>query len=156
MKKNHVLNSSFTTEFGITMLRVFVGIAIFFKGAYFVLNMPLLENLSASSIPFWNFMTAHYVVFAHLIGGLCLMMGLLTRIAALINIPVILGAIVFVHAPQGIFNSNTALELTVFLLVTLCVLTLTGSRFFAIDNFFNSKLEEDEKVINLHKIKHAA
>src|SRR5262249_52505649 len=44
-----------------------------------------------------------YLIVAHGLGGLCLLLGVLVRWAALINIPVMMGALFFVHAKQGFF-----------------------------------------------------
>lgn len=156
MERDRLLNSPIINEIGIWILRVFVGFALLIKGGYFLFNMQELQSITITNMQFWNFITAHYVVFAHIVGGFCLLVGLLTRLASIINIPILLGAIIFVHAKEGIFNANAGLELTALLLVTLCVLALTGSRFLAVDNFFSTKIKSDEKVLSMDKIKHAA
>jgi putative oxidoreductase len=44
-----------------------------------------------------------YLIAAHGLGGILLILGLLVRWAALANIPVIAGALWFVHLQQGFF-----------------------------------------------------
>ncbi|HYB40936.1 MAG TPA: DoxX family membrane protein, partial [Candidatus Methylomirabilis sp.] len=44
-----------------------------------------------------------YLILAHGLGGLCLILGVLVRVAALVNIPIMAGAIFFVHMKQGFF-----------------------------------------------------
>jgi putative oxidoreductase len=50
---------------------------------------------------------AYLVIIVELVGGLALILGILPRIAALILLPVLLGAIVTVHGPAGFFFTNT-------------------------------------------------
>ena len=57
---------------------------------------------TAKGIPFPQIAT-WYLIVAHGLGGLCLLLGVLVRWAALINIPVMMGAIFFVHLKQGFF-----------------------------------------------------
>jgi putative oxidoreductase len=46
---------------------------------------------------------AWFTILAHGLGGLMMILGLWTRWAALANLPVMLGALVFVHLSQGYF-----------------------------------------------------
>ena len=107
------LESFNSNDIALGLLRVFIGAALLLKGLNFMFNMHELYDLTAQTLPFSSLMIAHYIVFAHVIGGFCLMIGLLTRTAALSNLPVILGAIFFVHAQEGLFSSGHGLELTI-------------------------------------------
>jgi uncharacterized membrane protein YphA (DoxX/SURF4 family) len=42
-----------------------------------------------------SFMIAHYVAVAHLVGGLMLLFGLYTRLATLVQLPVLIDAVFF-------------------------------------------------------------
>lgn len=156
MEKGNVLNHPIVTDFGITILRMFIGGALFVKGVYFMLNMQELQTIALIDMPFTNFIASHYIVFAHIIGGICLFLGLLTRLAAVINIPVILGAVIFVHAKEGLFTAGQGLELTMFLLVVLCVIALTGSKLFAVDNSLRPKIYPTDNRLKVGKTKQAA
>ena len=62
------------------------------------------------------------VALLHLVGGLMLAAGFMTRLAALIQIPVLLGAVFLVHINSGLFAPSQSLEfsaLTLFLQAAL-------------------------------------
>lgn len=129
-------------EIALGVLRIFTGGALFIKGVNFMINMHELYDLTAQALPFSNFMIAHLIVAAHVVGGFCLMIGLLTRTSAISNIPIILGAILFVHAQEGLFSPTQGLELTVMLLVVLSVIGIAGSRFMSVDTLVNQHFKK--------------
>jgi uncharacterized membrane protein YphA (DoxX/SURF4 family) len=78
---------------------------------------------------------ALYVVFAHILGGPLIMVGLFTRIACLIQIPILIGAIVFVNYPKGFLSigNHMELELSIIVLVGLILFMIFGAGRFSID-----------------------
>lgn len=106
----------------IEALRIYLGIALMLKGIEFIFNKELAEEIvGEAAIPFFEFLSMHVVVMVHLAGGLLLAIGLLTRIAAAIQIPILLGAIFFVHIQQGLFHKCQNLELVILVLFLLIV-----------------------------------
>lgn len=83
-------------------IRIYLGVALFLKGVYFMQHREELLQLmdSAGSLWFAPAAVAHYIIPAHLLGGLMLTLGLLTRIAAGAQIPILLGAVFYVHLPR--------------------------------------------------------
>ena len=140
-----------SNEIALGFLRVFAGGALLIKGIDFMINMHGLYDLTAQTLPFSNFMISHYIVGAHVIGGFFLMIGLLTRISALVNIPVILGAILFVHAGEGLFSSTQGLELTVMLLVVLSALSISKIRFLSVDTLLSEKTKDTDDRASYRK-----
>ncbi len=66
------------------IVRIGLGIFLCIKGVEFLNNMGSLMGLITNKLSFNNFaliMLSHYVVFAHLMGGFLLAIGLLTRFA---------------------------------------------------------------------------
>jgi uncharacterized membrane protein YphA (DoxX/SURF4 family) len=62
------------------------------QGYYFVTNTDGLKELIANSrFGQVSFLLEHYVVFAHLIGGFLIAVGLITRIAVLVQLPILIG-----------------------------------------------------------------
>jgi len=92
-------------SYGATVLRLFLGV-VFVMHAYlaaFVFGpQGMVAYQTAKGIPFPGIAT-WYLIVAHGLGGICLLLGVLVRWAALANIPVMAGALFFVHLKQGFF-----------------------------------------------------
>ncbi len=118
----------------IEMLRVYLGIGLIIKGFQFLLNEQLAtEYMNRISLPFFEFLSLHVVVVVHLAAGFLLAIGLITRIAALIQIPLLLGAIFFVHMQQGLFSRGENLEFTLLVLFLLLVFSVYGGGRLSVD-----------------------
>ena len=81
--------------------------------------------------------TSAFVAGAELIGG-ALILGLLTPFAALLNAFGMLGALVLVHAPAGLFVDEGGYELVLALFSGLVVLTLVGAGRFSLDGLISN------------------
>lgn len=67
-----------------------------------------------------------YLILAHGLGGIFLVLGIYPRWAALANVPVMLGAIVFVHAKNGFWASQNGYEYPLVLLVATVAAAMIG------------------------------
>lgn len=78
---------------------------------------------------------AYVTMTVEVLGGIALILGYRTRIAALVTIPVLLGAIAFVHIHNGFFfnDANGGWEYPAFWIVTLVVQALLGGGAFSMD-----------------------
>ena len=123
-------------------IRVLLGVFLFYKGVVFIQNIDVLKSVIDQS-PFltvMSFWLAHYIVFAHLLGGLLIVFGLLTRVAILAQIPILLGAILFVHTSMavnatGIFNVHAETGLSILVLLLLIFFLVEGSGPISFDNY---------------------
>ncbi|RAJ06847.1 putative membrane protein YphA (DoxX/SURF4 family) [Chitinophaga skermanii] len=116
-------------------IRVLLGMYLIWKGISFVGNINVLNSVIERQ-PFLSVLSmwvAHYIVFAHIAGGLLIMLGLLTRYAALANLPVLIGALLFVHEPTGLFLVHNELPVTLIVFFLLIVFLVEGSGRFSID-----------------------
>ena len=77
---------------------------------------------------------AYLTIAAEVAGGVALVLGLYTRVAAFALMPVLLGAIVTVHGPAGFFFTNPkgGWEFVAFWTVALLVQALLGDGAFAL------------------------
>jgi putative oxidoreductase len=92
-------------SYGATVLRIVLGV-VYIMHAYlaaFVFGPHgMVAYQTAKGIPFPEIAT-WYLIVVHGLGGICLLLGVLVRWAALANIPIMAGAIFFVHWKQGFF-----------------------------------------------------
>jgi len=77
---------------------------------------------------------------AELVGGLFILLGLLTRPAALVLAFTMIIAIASVHIGNGLFMANNGYEFALALLAATVSLALSGSGKVAIDNAITAKL----------------
>ncbi len=70
----------------IDLVRMYLGVGLFVKGLYFLMHKEEMQKLleGADNVVFAQGAVAHYVIPVHLVGGLLLAIGLLTRLAALV------------------------------------------------------------------------
>jgi putative oxidoreductase len=77
---------------------------------------------------------------AELVGGLFILLGLLTRPAAVLLAFTMIIAIAGVHISNGLFMANNGYEFALALLAASVSLALSGSGKVAIDNAITAKL----------------
>jgi putative oxidoreductase len=91
--------------YGALVLRVVLG-TIYIAHAYLALFVmgpaKAIEYQRAIHVPLPE-IGAWYLIVAHGLGGILLIVGIMVRWAALANIPVMAGALWFVHLKQGFF-----------------------------------------------------
>ncbi|MBQ4818497.1 DoxX family protein [Aquimarina sp. MMG016] len=104
------------TYYPLDLLRIALGVFLFLKGINFLSNSQILvdllkpvQNLAGAMI------VIHYVAPAHLIGGILIAFGLLTRWSVAAQIPLLIGAVVINFV--GEMNvANLVIATVVFLL----------------------------------------
>ena len=74
------------------LIRIYLGIGLFVKGLQFLSDREFLARALDSGVGNFRFDfmaagLAHYIPLAHIGGGLLLAIGLLTRVAALFQLP---------------------------------------------------------------------
>ena len=118
------------------IFRIALGLFITYKGLMFITHMNELENTTAGiNIWFAGAFLAHYVIFAHILGGPMIAFGLFTRIVSLIQIPILIGAVFLVNAPKGLFSvgNHMELEISLIVLIGLVVFVVFGAGRYSID-----------------------
>lgn len=74
-----------------------------------------------------------------------MVIGLLTRVVVLFQIPILFGAVFLVHSQEGAFAANSSLEYAVLVLLTLVVFAFYGSGKWSVDYL----LDKSEKQNSL-------
>ncbi len=112
------------------IVRIALGIFLCYKGVDFLRHMGIMNDLIAKNLSFGSFfvmMLGHYIVFAHIIGGIFLTLGLLTRFACLIQIPILLGAVIFINFTGDTFQPYAEIVLSVVVLLLLIYFLVAGN-----------------------------
>ncbi len=122
----------------IDFVRIILGLFILYKGILFISDTEaLLSIMKSADLQFVNLGLAHYVAFAHLVGGILIAMGLLTRFAILFQIPILLVAVFLVNTQQGFLSVTNNLEFGISLIVLILLITFLvyGSGRFSVDSW---------------------
>lgn len=118
------------------LIRIMLGAFITSKGLYFITNLNELQMTTAGlNSYFAGAVLTHYVVFAHILGGPFILVGLFTRIASLVQLPILIGAVILVNYPKGFLSLGNYMELSfsVVVLVGLIVFMVFGAGRFSLD-----------------------
>jgi uncharacterized membrane protein YphA (DoxX/SURF4 family) len=113
------------------IVRIALGAFLCFKGVEYLYNMGTMLNLITNKMAFGSFssmLMSNYIAFAHLLGGILLILGVLTRFACLIQLPILLGAIFFINLSPDLYRpfSELLLSVVVFLLLVLFLVVGNG------------------------------
>ena len=122
------------SNFWFDNVRVLLGVFLIYKGAFFITNNQEFENLIA---PISNFLggmfTFHYIASAHIMGGIMIIFGLLTRWAIIAQLPILAGAIL-INFIGEMRLENLLLALVVFAISIFY--TIYGSGKHSADYYF--------------------
>lgn len=127
------------TNFAILLLRVIIGLLFighgtqklfgWFGGGGIAGTTKMQENLGIVPAKLWAWVAG----LSETLGGLGLLLGLLTPIAAVLIIAVMLMAIIKVHWKNGIWNTNRGFELNLTYLTVAAVIGFGGPGIYSLD-----------------------
>ncbi|WP_184541861.1 DoxX family protein [Mucilaginibacter sp. FT3.2] len=119
-------------------IRIALGVFLLLKGIAFMDNTAYLRNIIESQnainvAPDLLMVVVYYVTFAHMVGGILIALGILTRLASIIQIPIVLGAVFL----TGIFQEpiNAVAWPSVTALILLLLFTIIGSGPISLDKY---------------------
>ncbi|MEX0821121.1 MAG: DoxX family protein [Rhodothermales bacterium] len=117
------------------LLRMYLGVGLFARGILFVVRPEAYTTLisAADASVLTSPPVMYLVATVHVIGGLMLAVGFYTRLAALINIPILLGALVLIHLQGGLFTASQSFEFSALVLFLLFLAFLHGSGRWSVD-----------------------
>jgi len=123
-----------------SLIRIFFGTALLVRGLLFLSDPNALIELAGTEKLFWWY---SYLTITHFIGGTMLMVGFYTRLSALIQIPILAGAVFFVHLKEGLLAHGQSLELSALVLLLLIIYFLFGSGALSLDNYIVNRKSGD-------------
>ena len=127
------------------IIRIALGIFLVYKGIDFLYNMSDLVSLMSIKTSFGSFayiLIGHLIVFAHILGGIFLVLGVLTRFACLIQIPILLGAVFLMNMPGDAMKPYSELLISIVVLLLLIYFLIAGNGPLSV------KLEESPSTIS--------
>jgi uncharacterized membrane protein YphA (DoxX/SURF4 family) len=128
------------------LVRIYLGIGLFLKAIFYLMHRDYLLQLMDSMGTSWiaPAMMAHYIILAHLFGGLLMALGLLTRVAALVQIPVLLAAVFYLYLPKMMFlEPRQNLEFSALVLFLLLLTAAFGAGRWSLDHYLSRKIQPE-------------
>lgn len=125
------------------VVRIALGLLIFLKGISFIAdnniqNEFLLKDMFGASTLLGE-VAIHTVAFVHLVGGILITIGLVTRFAVVIQIPILICAVFFVNITNGFSMLNSELWLSILVLILLILFWVIGSGPYSVDHFMSQQ-----------------
>ena len=113
------------------LIRMLLGISLFVKGLIFLNNAGylrdlIIENKAIRQSPEIITALIYYVTYIHMIGGALIFLGLYTRLGALLQLPIVFGAVFFVNIISPFVNAELWLSILVLALLFLFVVIGSG------------------------------
>ena len=132
-----------TRHYWIEVLRMVLGVLMLNNGLYFIRNTQEIHAMIEEALPIAPFIVAHYVVVAFLAGGVLLIIGLVTRVAALLHIPILFGAVVCVHGLDVFMGGAEQAEYALLVLFLMIAFFFYGGGRWSMDHQVLRKAEEE-------------
>ncbi|SKC15950.1 DoxX family protein [Dyadobacter psychrophilus] len=121
------------------IVRIALGVFLFVKGISFISDTTRLSKLvTGLDLHLYTVASVHYVAFAHIFGGFLIALGCLTRISAIIQIPILLVAVFFVNFRTGFSYLNSELWLSMITLILVITFAIVGSGRFSMDEWMKN------------------
>jgi putative oxidoreductase len=129
------------------IIRMLVGLLLVVKGyVYFIhagyIRDLIIENKLISQSDDLISAIIYYTTYVQLVGGTMIFLGLFTRLAAILLLPIVFGAIFFVNILNPFFNAELWLSILVMALLILFI--VIGSGPFSLDRFLSNYKQSEE------------
>jgi len=133
-------------EVCVDLLRIYLGVMLVVKGCHLALNreevLAYLREADLTGLPYfhaWEQLVAHYAILVHIAGGVMLTLGLATRVAALIQLPAVLGAAALMQSEERTFGQALGFEYVTLLFFVLLLFIVYGSGALSVDALIAKK-----------------
>ncbi len=122
------------------IIRIALGVFLLFKGLAFMENSnylkEVIENQTVFDVSSGLLMAmVYYVTFVHLVGGVLIALGILTRLSCIVQIPVVLAAVLLINIFQEPINGMAWPSIVA--LILLCLFTVIGSGPLSLDRYLS-------------------
>ena len=132
----------------LTILRIVLGLIIFYKAINFIRNTEVLKSLiKETGIGVFSQnseVLAFVIAYLSLLCGLFITVGLFTRASSIIQIPILIVAVFFVNIKNMNYNAFEFI-LSLIALILLILFAIKGSGMLSADEYFRRGAAVDKK-----------
>lgn len=132
----------------LAILRIILGLIVFWKSFNFIRDMAiaqtLIEHTGVGVFSGNAEVLALVITYLGLLCGFFIFVGLFTRIAVIIQIPVLIVAVFFVNI-QNMTENRFEFFLSVITLLLLILFAIKGSGVFSADEYFRRGAAQDRR-----------
>ena len=123
----------------LVIVRIGLGLFLMAKGINFMHDSNTLDQLLYGNTEQGQNGT-HWlpilITWANLLGGLMILLGMWTRLMCLLQIPILIGAIIFINSQKGGFAPQSELGLAILSLLLVLFFLIEGSGPLSLDVYF--------------------
>lgn len=134
------------------IIRIGLGVILMAKGVNFMRDSSLLDQLlygntqAAENTTHW---LPILICWANLLGGFLILIGLWTRLMCLLQLPILLGAIIYINVQKGGFAPEYELGQAILSLLLSIFFLIEGSGPLSLDSYFSKNRARDSHGDNL-------
>ena len=126
----------------LSILRIALGLVLFWKGISFIYDssnlQALVKGTGINMLDKNAEVVAFLITYINLLGGLLIAAGLFTRWASILQIPILIGAVIFSSTNKGMDVNNFEIVLSAIVLILLIVFAIKGSGDISADEYFRN------------------
>jgi uncharacterized membrane protein YphA (DoxX/SURF4 family) len=142
MIRNYTEKITGTKTDWLIILRVGLGFALVVKGIMFIQNNALIRQVFSDTLLLKKYLWLQTIIpWINLLGGVLIIVGLYTRLMVTIQIPILVGAVIFVGAKDGVYQGETGLLLSISVLILLVFFLFKGPGIPSLDYTLRFKKE---------------
>jgi putative oxidoreductase len=133
----------------IDLVRIYLGGGLIAKAVFLMQHREFFSQMLADAGNGWftPAFIGQYVILAHLFGGLMLVLGIATRLAAFVNLPILFGAVFWLYLPRyANVEPRQHFEFAMLVAFLLMLLGVFGAGRFSIDHLMARKWREARRT----------
>jgi uncharacterized membrane protein YphA (DoxX/SURF4 family) len=124
----------------ILLFRVILGGALFIKGVDFIRNKVVLRQVIAENDLLESFSVLESAIpWIHILGGLLIIIGMYTRLAIFIQIPLVISAIILLYNTKNSSFYSIEMIFAVIILIMLLLYLKFGDGFYSWRNLIHKE-----------------
>ena len=136
----------------LVIVRIGLGLFLLAKGINFMRDSALLDRLLYGGTSMAENET-HWlpliITWANLLGGFMIIVGLWTRLVCLLQLPILIGAIIFINSQRGGFAPESELGLAILTLLLTIFFLIEGSGRLSLDAYFEKNRDSGSQGVRL-------